>query len=55
VNLLRKLLFLRPGELDRARPFFLLYLLLFTAFSIADALSVSLFVTQVGSERLPFY
>ena len=50
---LRELLFLRPGELGRAWPFFLLYLLLFSAFSIADGVSVSLFVMQVGAGSLP--
>src|SRR5262249_52592272 len=46
-------LFLRPGELARAWPFFGLYLLLFGAFTLADGLSLALFVKQAGAAQLP--
>ena len=52
---LRELLFLQPGELGRAWPFFGLYLLLFGAFSLADGLSLALFVETLGPEALPKY
>ena len=51
---LRELLFLKVSELERAWPFFLLYLLLFCAFSVADGVSVALFIKQVGAGHLPF-
>src|SRR5437879_980071 len=51
---LRDVLFLKPDELERAWPFFLLYLLLFSAFAVADGVSVALFVKQVGAGHLPF-
>src|SRR4051794_38670943 len=50
---LGRLWFLRPGELGRVGPFFGLYLLLFAAFSLADGLSVALFVKRVGADALP--
>jgi len=52
--MLRRLLYLNPGDLSRVWPFFLLYLILFAAFSLADGLSQSLFVQEVGPDRLPF-
>ena len=52
---LRELLYLQPGELGRAWPFFGLYLMLFGAFSLADGLSLALFVEELGSEYLPRY
>lgn len=51
--MLRRLLYLNEGDLSRIWPFFLLYLLLFAAFSLADGLSQSLFVQEVGSDQLP--
>lgn len=50
-----ELLFLRPGELGRAWPFFACYLLLFGAFAVADGLSQALFVKRVGVASLPLY
>ena len=55
MSYLSELLYLRPGELGRAWPFFGLYLLLFAAFSLADGLSLALFVETLGSESLPMY
>ncbi len=52
---LRELLYLRPGELGRSWPFFGLYLLLFGAFSLADGLSLAMFVETLGHEALPKY
>src|SRR6266436_349585 len=49
------MLFLKPGELGRAWPFFICYLLLFCAFSVADGLSQALFVKRVGVAGLPLY
>lgn len=40
-------------ELGRAWPFFIVYTLLFMALSIADAVSLSLFASRIGTERLP--
>lgn len=51
--LLHKLFHLQEGELGRLSPFFVLYLLLFAALTLADGLSVSLFVQDVGSGSLP--
>ncbi len=50
-----RLLFLEPGQLRRASPFFALYLVLFAALTLADGLSLSLFVTRVGAASLPSY
>src|SRR5580765_7042090 len=50
-----KLLFLKQGELSRGLPFFGFYVVLFGAFSLADGLSLALFVSRVGAERLPAY
>lgn len=44
---------LSPEELRRAWPFFLIYLLLFTALTMADGVSVSLFASRIGADRLP--
>ena len=55
VRYLRELLYLQPGELGRAWPFFGLYLLLFGAFSLADGLSLALFVETLGHAELPRY
>lgn len=44
---------LEPGELPRAAPFFVVYLLLFTALTIADGVAVSLFASRIGADRLP--
>jgi len=55
VRSVSELLYLKPGELGRAWPFFLFYLLLFGAFSVADGVSLALFVKRVGADRLPLY
>jgi len=46
---------LTPEELRRAWPFFVIYLLLFTALTIADGVSVSLFASRIGADRLPLW
>src|SRR3954462_7913352 len=46
-------LFLKPGEFARAWPFFLVYLVLFAAFSVADGVTLALFVKRVGAAALP--
>lgn len=51
--MLRRILYLNEGDLARLLPFFFLYLLLFSAFSLLDGLSQALFVQRVGPERLP--
>jgi len=50
-----RLLGLQPGELSRAAPFFAVYLLLFTALTIADGVAVSLFASRIGADRLPLW
>ncbi len=50
--MLSKLLYLREGELARVLPFFVLYLVLFGAFALADGLAQTLFVEHVGSVAL---
>lgn len=50
---IHRLLGLEPGELLRAAPFFAVYLLLFTALTIADGVAVSLFASRIGADRLP--
>jgi len=50
-----QLLGLQPGELPRAAPFFAVYLLLFTALTIADGVAVSLFASRIGADRLPLW
>lgn len=51
--MLRRILYLHEGELARLWPFFLLYLILFAAFSVADGVSQAWFVQLVGPSRLP--
>ncbi len=53
MNAASRALGLLPGELRRAIPFFLVYLLLFTALTIADGVAVSLFASRIGADRLP--
>ena len=48
-----RLLFLEEGQLRRAWPFFTLYLVLFAALTLADGLSLALFVARVGADQLP--
>ena len=48
-----RLLYLEPGQLRRAWPFFALYLALFAALTLADGLSLALFVARVGADALP--
>jgi MFS family permease len=50
--MLNRLLLVREGELARLLPFFGLYLVLFAAFSLADGLSLTLFVQQLGKDAL---
>jgi len=50
---IRRLLGLEVGDLPRAAPFFAVYLLLFTALTIADGVAVSLFASRIGADRLP--
>lgn len=50
---LHRLLGLEVGDLPRAAPFFAVYLLLFTALTIADGVAVSLFASRIGTDRLP--
>jgi len=51
--MLNGLLHLKDDELRRLLPFFLLYSLLFAALSLADGLSLALFVQEVGAKHLP--
>lgn len=51
--MLSRLLHLKEGELRRLMPFFLLYSLLFAALTLADGLSLALFVQEVGAKYLP--
>jgi hypothetical protein len=53
--MVNRLLFLEPGQLRRAWPFLALYLVLFAALTLADGLSLTLFVSRVGAEQLPRY
>jgi len=53
--MLNRLLYLEPGLLRRCGPFFGLYLLLFAALTLADGLSLALFVQRVGTGHLPAY
>jgi ATP/ADP translocase len=48
-----RLLYLQPGQFRRAWPFLALYAVLFAALTLADGLSLALFVARVGAERLP--
>src|SRR5438552_3943840 len=51
--MLRRLLFLQPGELSRLWPFFGLYFFLFGALTLADGVALAMFVREVGSRNLP--
>src|SRR5438876_910869 len=51
--MLRRLLFLQPGELRRLWPFFALYFFLFGALTLADGLALAMFVREVGPAELP--
>ncbi|MGF1581991.1 MAG: hypothetical protein ACFCD0_21915 [Gemmataceae bacterium] len=51
--MLEKLLNLQPGEWRRLLPFFFVYSILFGGFTLADGLSLTLFVNSVGSTHLP--
>ena len=53
--MLSRLLLLESGQLRRAAPFFGLYICLFAALTLADGLSLTLFVTRVGADQLPKY
>lgn len=53
--MLRRLLYLEGDELKRLWPFFALYLVMFGSLTIADGVSLSLFVQRVGSASLPKY
>lgn len=44
---------LTEAQLTRVWPFFAVYMLLFMALSIADAVGLSLFASRVGADRLP--
>lgn len=48
-----RLLFLEEDQLRRAWPFFALYLVLFAALTLADGLSLALFVARLGADQLP--
>ncbi len=48
-----QLLVVTPEQLQRAWPFFVVYLLLFAALTMADAVAVSLFASRVGAASLP--
>ncbi|CAN5715715.1 hypothetical protein BH23PLA1_BH23PLA1_15310 [soil metagenome] len=47
--------FVTPEDLRRLAPFFGLYLLLFSALTLADGMSLALFVRRVGADALPRY
>src|SRR5438132_1063652 len=51
--MLRRLLYLQPGELSRLWPFFGLYFFLFGALTLADGVALAMFVREVGSPNLP--
>jgi hypothetical protein len=51
--MVNRLLYLEPGQLRRAWPFFALYLVLFAALTLADGISLALFVARVGADALP--
>lgn len=55
MNLLSRALGLEPAELLRALPFFIVYLLLFTALTVADGVAVSLFASRIGADSLPLW
>ena len=54
-GVLERLFLLGDGERKRMWPFFLLYLLLFGALTIAEGLSMALFVQRVGARELPLW
>jgi hypothetical protein len=51
--MLSRLLYLQPGQLRRAWPFFVLYFVLFAALTLADGLSLALVVARSGAGQLP--
>ncbi len=51
--MISRLLFLHPGQLGRCLPFLLLYGLVFAALTVADGLSLTLFVSKAGAAYLP--
>jgi ATP/ADP translocase len=51
--MLSRLLYLEPCQLRRAWPFFALYLVLFAALTLADGLSLALFIVRVGTDQMP--
>lgn len=53
--MLEKLLYLKPGELKRLLPFFILFFLIYSMLNIGEGISLSLFVKRVGAEKLPNY
>jgi ATP/ADP translocase len=53
--MLSRLLHLEGNELKRLLPFFALYFLVFCLLSMADGLSLALFVKRVGAASLPRY
>lgn len=55
MNLLSRALGLQRAELLRALPFFSVYLLLFTALTVADGVAVSLFASRIGADSLPLW
>ncbi|GIW81164.1 MAG: hypothetical protein KatS3mg105_2971 [Gemmatales bacterium] len=48
-----RLLHVRDNELARLWPFFFIYLFLFAALTLADGVSLALYVQEIGAERLP--
>lgn len=54
-RLLAKAIGVNEDQVSRGRPFFAVYLLLFSALTIGDAASVALFTSRVGAERLPVW
>jgi ATP/ADP translocase len=50
-----RLLGIETDQLRRAIPFFLVYLILFTALTMADAVAIALFTSKVGAGALPFW
>lgn len=52
-SFLERLFYLQPGELRTILPYFSLYFLLFLGLTLADGLSLALFVQKVGADRLP--
>lgn len=48
-----RLLLLSPAELRRAGPFFALYILVFAVLTVAEGVSMALFVQRVGAASLP--